>query len=139
MQQLRALLEQEQHYLMKAEIEHLEEVAAQKSALVTRMTQLAGQRHGALAAAGFAARDEGMEGWLAGGAEADAAGLWSEILAMTREAKEFNRLNGMLINKHMAYTQGALNSLRPPQQSGHIYGPSGQTTSGGSNRRYVIG
>jgi flagella synthesis protein FlgN len=139
MQDLRSLLEQEQHYLMKAVIEKLEDVAAQKSKLVTRMAQLSSQRHSALAAAGFPAQEEGMEAWLAVAEEPEAARLWSGILALTREAKEFNRLNGMLINKQMAYTQGALNALRPPPQSGQIYGPSGQTSNSNSSRRFVVG
>jgi flagella synthesis protein FlgN len=139
MQQLRDVLEQEQRYLMKAVIDKLEDLAAQKSALVTRMAQLSSERHGALAAAGFPAREEGMESWLAVSTEADAADLWRAVLKLTREAKELNRLNGMLINKQMAYTQGALNALRPMPQSGQIYGRSGQTSAGGASRRFVVG
>jgi len=139
MQNLRDLLEQEQRYLMKAVIEKLEEVASQKSTLVTQMSQLSSQRHGALAAAGFAAREEGMDAWLATAVEPGAADLWRAVLKLTREAKELNRLNGMLINKQMAYTQGALNALRPMPQSGQIYGRSGQTSIGGASRRFVVG
>lgn len=139
MQELRDVLEQEQRYLMKAVIEKLEDLAAQKSKLVTRMAQLSSQRHGALAAAGFPAREEGMDAWLAVTDLPGAAEAWQAVLKLTRAAKELNRLNGMLINKQMAYTQGALNALRPMPQSGQIYGRSGQTSLGGASRRFVVG
>lgn len=140
MQQMLDLLQQEQAYLMKAEIEHLEALSEQKSLLVGRLSHLATQRHSALAEAGFASREEGMDAWLASGAPPDgAAEAWSTLLKLTREAKETNRLNGLLLNKHMAYTQGALNSLRPAPQAGKLYGPSGQTFGSSGSGRVVIG
>jgi flagella synthesis protein FlgN len=68
-----------------------------------------------------------------------AADAWKALLQLTREAKEINRLNGMLLNKHLSYTQGALNALRPVPQAGKLYGPSGQTFGSNSSGRVVIG
>jgi len=133
------LLKQEQQHLLAADIEQLTELTARKAALVTQMAALAGQRHEALAAAGFPAQEEGMDAWLGSSDEAGAAPQWSALLDVTRSAKELNRINGMLVNKHLAHTQGALNAMNPASQSGNFYGPSGQTTTNASSRRFVAG
>ena len=95
----------------------------------------------ALGAAGFAARDTGMDAWLASSADPAASTLWQELLVLTREAKELNRVNGMLINKQMHYNQNLINAMRTPAQGADnsFYGPSGQPTAGGPSRRYVVG
>ena len=141
--QLLLLLKQEQLHLVGADIEQLTGLTAQKSQLVQRMALLADARHKALAAAGhgaqFGAHEAGMTDWIAAAADAAGADLWQQVLHLTREAKECNRLNGMLINKHMVHTRDALNVLRPPTQSGNIYGPSGHTTHSPASRRFVVG
>jgi len=136
---LLVLLKQEQLHLVAADIEAITEITAQKTAMVGQLNQLAAQRHQALSAAGFAAAESGMDAWLASTTELDAAPLWTSLLEATRESKEMNRLNSLLVNKHLLHTQGALAAMRPPAQSGNFYGPSGQTTSNTANRRVVIG
>ncbi len=133
------LMRREQQHLVAAEIEALTEVTAEKSQLVGRLALLAGERHSALGAAACAPDESGMDSWLAGRPDAVAATLWNALLERTREAKELNRVNGMLVNRHLAHTQGALNALHPQPQAGAFYGPSGQTTSGAASRRVVIG
>ena len=133
------LLKQEQAHLVSADIDSLTEVTAQKSALVGEMAALAKVRHNALGAAGFAAQESGMQAWMtASGSSADNR-LWQQVLDLTRAAKEINRVNGMLINKHMVQSQGALNALRPNAQGGDVYGPSGHASNAPANRRFVIG
>ena len=136
---LLALLKQEQEHLIAADIVQLAGLTAQKSLLVQQMALLAAGRHKALAAAGFGAHEAGMTAWIASAADAAATALWHDVLDCTREAKEYNRLNGTLINKHMVRTRGALDALRPPVPGGNIYGPSGHTTSAPANRRFVLG
>ena len=140
------LLKQEQLHLIGADIEQLTGLTAQKSLLVQRMALLADARHKALDVAGFGAQsgghEAGMTAWVAAGADAaDSVGaaLWRQVLDLTREAKEYNRLNGMLINKHMVRTRDALNVLRPPALGGNIYGPSGLAASSPARGRFVIG
>ena len=149
--ELLLLLKQEQLHLIGADIEQLTGLTAQKSVLVQRMALLAGARHKALAAAGFGvqlgaqaggqlgAPEAGMTAWIAAAADASAAALWRQVLDLTREAKEYNRLNGMLINKHMVHTRDALNVLRPPALGGNIYGPSGLAASSPARGRFVLG
>ncbi|HAT30324.1 MAG TPA: flagellar biosynthesis protein FlgN [Janthinobacterium sp.] len=139
MTELFDLMQQEQALLVAADIDGLTELTARKTPLVQRLAQLSRSRHAALGAAGHPAREEGMNDWLAAEGDEAAAALWSQLLEVTRAAKELNRVNGMLVNKHLAHTQGALNTLRPPAQAGNFYGPSGQTTSSSSSRRFVIG
>jgi flagella synthesis protein FlgN len=133
------LMQQEQQFLVAAEVEQLNGVMEQKNSLVAQMTRLSAQRHQALAAAGFPGREEGMAGWVAASGDASATELWHAVLDLTRQAKELNRLNGMLINKHLVHSQGALNAMRPTPAGGNFYGPSGQTVNNPAKRRYVIG
>ena len=135
------LMQQEQQFLVKADSGGLETITAQKLAMVQHMAVLAGQRHLALGAVGFAAGEAGMEPWLAACRDADAGLLWRDLLERTRAAKELNRVNGMLINKQMTHTQVVLNAMRTPAGGADagVYGPSGQAATGGPSRRYVVG
>jgi flagella synthesis protein FlgN len=135
------LMKQEQQFLVSADSDNLAAITPRKSTLVQQMAVLASQRHQALGAAGFAARDVGMEDWLASSNGEPARGLWRELLERTREAKEINRVNGMLINKQMLNTQVVLNAMRTPAGGADagVYGPGGQTTAVGPSRRYVVG
>jgi flagella synthesis protein FlgN len=134
------LMREEQRHLMALNVSSLDGLTAHKSLLVTEMTLLANQRHALLAQAGFSADETGMSGWLAGCGEADAAALWTDLLTLTREGKELNRINGMLVNKQLAHTNGALAALRPAGHgNNNTYGPSGQTLSGPAKHGYVIG
>jgi flagella synthesis protein FlgN len=135
------LMKQEQQFLVRADTEGLTALTPQKSRLVHQMGQLAAQRHQALGGAGFAVAEAGMEAWLASGAEAGASVLWQQLLALTREAKELNRVNGMLINKQMMHTQVQINAMRTPAHGSDtgFYGPSGQTTPRGPSRGFVAG
>ena len=134
------LMQREQHHLVVADIDSLTEVTAQKSVLVNQMALLAQQRNQALGLAGFAAQEAGMDAWLEASHDAGAAVLWQQLLSVTREAKELNRVNGMLITKHMSNNQNALQALRAPSHSTNsFYGPSGQATVSATSRRLVVG
>lgn len=140
---LLALLKQEQLHLIAAEIDGLTEITTQKTLLVGQMNVLAGQRHSALAGAGFAAQDSAMQAWLNDSVHSSDgdhhASLWQDLLTLTREAKELNRLNGLLINKQMMHSQSGLNALRPGPQSSDMYGASGHASNVPTSRRFVLG
>lgn len=133
------VLKEEQQYLVAADIDRLAQLTPRKSELIGQMATLASGRHQALGAAGFEAREAGMEVWLAAKGTTDDKALWNEVLDQTRDAKELNRLNGMLINKQLSNTQGALQALRPPSQAGAVYGPSGRTSTSTSSRGFLAG
>lgn len=135
------LMQQEQDLLIKADAEGLAALMPQKSELVQQLAGLAGERHKALGAAGFAAAESGMEPWLAASGAPDARTQWEHLLALTAQAKELNRVNGMLINKQLAHTRTALGTLRTPgvAPEAGVYGPGGQTVGGGPSKRFVVG
>lgn len=136
------VLRQEQQLLVTAEIEGLPAVTTRKTALVTQMTLLSAQRHRSLGKCGFPAEEAGMDAWIAASGEAreESATLWQALLRHTREAKELNRINGMLINKQMGHTQEALQALRPlGSSSNNFYGPGGISTSLPRSRGFLAG
>lgn len=133
------ILKEEQQYLVAADIDNLSAVTPRKSELLSQMAVLASERHKALAQAGFEAREAGMEVWLAAHGTPEDNALWNTVLEQTREAKELNRLNGMLINKQLSHTQSALQTLRPQGQAGTVYGPSGRTTTSNTSRGFLAG
>jgi flagella synthesis protein FlgN len=135
------LMKQEQQFLVSADSDGLNTITPQKSALVQQAAALASQRHKALGAAGFPAREAGMEDFLTSSKDDNARALWLALLERTREAKELNRVNGMLINKQMTNTQVVLNAMRTPAGAADtgVYGPGGQTSGGGPSRRFVVG
>jgi flagella synthesis protein FlgN len=136
------LLRQEQQLLVTAEIEGLPALTTRKTALVTQMTLLSAQRHRSLGKSGFPAEEAGMDAWIAASGEArdESASLWQALLQHTREAKELNRINGMLINKQMGHTQDALQSLRPQGASANnFYGPGGISTTVPRSRGFLAG
>jgi flagella synthesis protein FlgN len=133
------LLQQEQDRLVAAKIEGLTELTEEKARIVARMTELANMRHNALAAAGFEPKETGMKAWLEKVASKTISKSWSDLLALMRHAKEVNRTNGLLINKHIARNQLALNALQGTSQGGNFYGPDGQAKSFSSTRGLVIG
>ena len=136
-----ALMKQEQQMLVALDADALTELTPKKNALVADLATLSRQRHGALAAAGCEGSEAGMEPWLAVGGNGSAREQWETMLVTAREAKELNRVNGMLINRQLAHNQGVLNAMRTPTNApaGAIYGASGQTLGVGASKRYVVG
>ena len=135
------LMKQEQQLLVAADADGLAHLTPRKNALLQALAELSAQRHAALAAAGCDASEAGMEPWLAVSGNDEARAQWQALLALARDAKELNRVNGMLINKQLAHNQGVLNALRMPAgaDAGGVYGSSGQALGGGPSKRYVVG
>lgn len=133
------LMKTEQQLLIGADADGLAALTPNKLQLAQRAALLSRSRHRALGAAGFTADEAGMEPWLAVGGNAELRTQWNRLLELTREAKELNRVNGMLINKQLAQTQTVLNALRPAANPAGVYGPGGQTSLGGPSRRFVVG
>jgi flagella synthesis protein FlgN len=134
------LMKTEQQFLVSADADGLSSLSPKKLQLAQKMAELSRLRHRALGAAGFLAAESGMEPWLAVGGNDELRSQWNHLLAMTREAKELNRVNGMLVNKQMAHTQGMLNALRPAGNGGAgVYGPGGHAAPSGPSTRYLVG
>jgi flagella synthesis protein FlgN len=144
MSSMLTLLRQEQSSLVDAHADGVAEATVRKSDAVAQLGALAARRHAALASAGFEAGEAGMEPWLAAHADAAARTAWDLLLQLTREAKELNRVNGMLVARQLAHNQTVLNAMRTPATAdgataAGLYGPGGQTAGFGASRRFVVG
>ena len=135
------LMKQEQQFLVAADSDGLTTLTPLKNDLIEQMAALAKQRHVALAAVGHAPSEAGMQEWLAQVSNPLFSEQWQQLLDKTREAKELNRVNGMLINKHMTQNAILINAMRttPGSADTGFYGPSGQATPVGGKRRFVVG
>jgi flagella synthesis protein FlgN len=133
------LMKTEQQFLISADADGLSTITPNKLQLAQRAATLARVRHKALAAAGFSAGEAGMEPWLAVGGSDEQRQYWNRLLELTREAKELNRVNGMLVNRQLGQAQAALGALRGTGLGAGVYGPGGQTMATGPSRRFVVG
>ncbi len=135
------LMKQEQAFLIGADAENLNRITEQKAKLVNKAAELAKRRHDAMEQAGFHADEAEMPAWIASIKQENIAQAWEELLAITRSAKEINRVNGLLINKQLANTQNALQALHTPMHgtAQNFYGPSGHATAPSPTRRLVVG
>jgi flagella synthesis protein FlgN len=136
------LMKDEQAHLIAANIEGLQKINEQKAKIVARASEMAQKRHRALVLAGFEPKEEDMRAWLASINQSNVGQAWEQLLEITRSAKELNRVNGMLINKHLVRNQGALEALQGPTQTSspsNFYGPNGQTKGAINSRRLVVG
>jgi flagella synthesis protein FlgN len=138
-QQLIEILRQEQAQLIKADVEGLIAVTAEKSRAVAHMSELTNRRYRALAQAGFDPQEGGMRAWLDAAAPAPAVSqCWQELLQLAKSVKSLNNTNGLLISKQMTRNQKALNVLQGAQ-GGPLYGPNGQSTNKMRPRGLVVG
>ncbi len=142
--QLIDVLNQEQALLISADIDSLSMVTERKAPLVAQMSELATHRHRILGVMGLVASEAGMQAWIDQSrdgkpAHPAASSAWTVLIAMARQAQEINRINGLLINSHMARNQNALNVLRVQGNGGNFYGPDGQASQRGMGRGLVVG
>jgi flagellar biosynthesis protein FlgN len=135
------LMKQEQQFLVAANTDGLNTLTPLKNDLIEQMSLLSGQRHQSLAADGAEPSEAGMEAWLARPANARFNAEWQQLLVKMREAKELNRVNGMLISKQLTQNQILINAMRTPAGAADtsFYGPSGQATPVSGKRRLVVG
>lgn len=125
---------------MNANVDDLQPLTKEKSELVARMANLGQSRLVALSKCGLEAREESMETWLRSCPQTHPAQrTWRELVDLVNNAKELNRINGLLIGQHMARNQTMLNALRGNTQAGAMYGPDGQASSSATSRKFVVG
>jgi len=138
--ELADVLTREQALLVDADIEALPALTEAKAKLIARIAVLANTRYQALAAAGFADEESGMKAWVGSPSAPAAAGAsWNALLKAAESAKELNRVNGLLIGKHISRNQTTINVLNSNRQAPALYGPNGQTSAGTGSRGLVIG
>ncbi|MES1987542.1 MAG: flagellar protein FlgN [Pseudomonadota bacterium] len=132
------VLTREQSSLVLSDIDAIEAVMEEKSVLLQNISLTANTRYAALAAGGFAPNESGMTAWLKSQTKATLAESWERFQKSISQAKEMNRLNGILINKHFNRNQQLLNHLQGSTDNGGVYGKNGQATSQSGSRSTLI-
>jgi flagella synthesis protein FlgN len=132
------VLTREQSSLVMADIDAIETAMEEKSFLLQNISLTANARYAALAASGFEANESGMIVWLKHQAKSALSESWELFQKSITQAKEMNRLNGMLINKHFNRNQQLLNHLQGNSASGSVYGKNGQSKPQSSNRSSLV-
>ena len=138
LQRLIEKLRQEQALLSEASAEGMTEIISEKASIVAEMTTLAGNRHRQLAELGYTDDETGMQKWMnEQGSEAD-KDIWADLFELAQDAKELNRVNGLLIGKKLSVNQNALTVLQGKSGTGSFYGPDGQSSIKSSGRRLGV-
>ncbi len=119
-------LSREQSSLVMADIDAIEDLMKEKSDLLQRINMAAKLRYGDLAVNGFEANESGMLAWLKRQAKPALNQQWLNFQKTLSQAKEMNRLNGILINKHFNRNQQLLNHIQGNAHANHVYGKNGQ-------------
>ncbi|HSH71434.1 MAG TPA: flagellar protein FlgN [Methylophilaceae bacterium] len=132
--QLLAVLSREQTNLVMADIDAIESLLEEKSVLLQQMNLTAKARYEALAVGGFEASELGMGVWLKQQSKPAVNDAWADFQKALSQAKEMNRLNGMLINKHFTRNQQMLNHLQGNSSAGGVYGRDGQAKPQANSR-----
>lgn len=123
---LLADLQHEQTALVSADLDFIEKMVDQRAGVLQALAAAAQQRYDALAAAGFEASEAGMAQWLAGQSNPVLAQDWLVFQKQLVQARELNRLNGVLINKHFQRNQEKLDALHGKTAAPQLYGKNGQ-------------
>jgi flagella synthesis protein FlgN len=128
-------LQQEQTALVSADLDMIEQMVDRRVGLLQALGEAANVRYKALAAAGFEANESGMSNWLQQRSSQVIDEAWVDFQKKLAQAKELNRLNGILINKHFQRNQEKLDALQGKAANNtQLYGKNGQANGNNSSR-----
>ncbi len=136
--QLLEVLTREQSSLVMADVDAIEALMVEKSELLQSISITAKGRYDALATKGLMPSEVGMVEWLKVYANAAINESWVNFQKTLSQAKEMNRLNGMLISKHFNRNQQLLNHLQGSASTADGYGKNGQVKSKSPSRGVLI-
>lgn len=131
---LLAVLSREQTSLVAADVDAIESLLEEKSALLQSLSSVATARYELLGNNGFEANESGMAAWLGQQSKSALNASWTNLQKSLAQAKEMNRLNGMLIGRHFSRNQQMLNQLQGTTESSGVYGRNGQAAAGAISR-----
>ena len=123
------LLSREQISLIEADIDAMEALLDEKSMLLQSINASVQVRYQALSNAGYEPNEDGMFAWIKNTDSVKLTLLWQDFQNTLEQAKELNRLNGQLINKHFNRNQQFLHQFKGGLANDSVYGRNGQTTS----------
>ncbi len=127
-------LQEEQTALVSADLDMIERMIDKRVELLQELGAAASSRYDALAAAGFEPNEQGMSAWLEQQSNQMLDKAWVTFQQQLARAKELNRLNGILINKHFQRNQEKLDALNGKSAAPQFYGKNGQAHRANSSR-----
>lgn len=118
LRELDAILSEEQTLLCAGLINSiaLQQVTEKKTSLLSTMQHLENRRHETESALKLQAPYDSIE---------TLSAYWQQIQELTGRLNNQNKHNGLLLSRHIAYTNEAINILKP--RHGGLYGPDGQS------------
>jgi flagellar biosynthesis protein FlgN len=120
-------LQTEQSALVSADLDAIEQMVDKRVELLQALGAAANARYDALAGAGFEPNEQGMSAWLKKQSSPVLEQAWVSFQQQLVQAKELNRLNGILINKNFQRNQEKLDALNGKSAAPQFYGKNGQT------------
>jgi flagella synthesis protein FlgN len=130
--QLAQLLRQEREALRGADVDTVQHISKQKQPHIIQLEQLGRQREYLLKAAGFPGGKSGLEAFIANYDERETEGvrlLMTKLRDIAGVCREFNQINGGIVNVNRQHLTRALSILRGRDPEGAAYGPGGQFTN----------
>lgn len=127
-------LQSEQSALVSADLDTIERLVDKRVELLQALGAAANARYDALAAAGFDPNEQGMAAWLKKQSSQLLDQAWVGFQEKLSQAKELNRLNGILINKNFQRNQEKLDALNGKTSAPQFYGKNGQAHRANTTR-----
>ncbi|ASN86240.1 flagella synthesis protein FlgN [Pectobacterium versatile] len=119
LRELDVVMSEEQTLLCAGHINSiaLQQVTEKKTSLLATMQHLEARRHETESTLKLQAPYDGIE---------KLSAYWQQVQELTRRLNDQNQHNGLLLSRHIAYTNEAINILKPRHGQG-LYGPDGQS------------
>lgn len=133
------VLQEEQACLLATQVDKLPALLQTKAEIVAKIGELTQSRYDALTALSLDGSEDGMHFWIATKGKQSDDASYKELISLANAAKELNRLNGLLIGKHINHNQQVLDAVQNVLGSGKFYGPDGQSNVKTRGRELGIG
>lgn len=127
-------LQSEQSALVSADLDTIERMVDKRVELLQALGAAANARYDALATAGFEPNEQGMAAWLKKQSNQVLEQAWLSFQQQLVQAKELNRLNGILINKNFQRNQEKLDALNGKTSAPQFYGKNGHAHRANTTR-----
>ena len=132
------ILQREQAALVKADVNQLIPISAEKVQQAEQLNRLAQVRVTALEKQGIQNDRAQVEAWLATQPR-DIAEAWNLLIEAAKKAQHLNQTNGTLIESQLKNNQQALNTLVSAANQSAVYGADGQPRSTHSTTQRILG
>ena len=116
-------------------MDEINTITRNKNEIIAAVSQAGLLRRRELTRLGFNQIDTTLPDWLQDDAQ---LGCWQQLISHTKKANELNRINGLLINRHLLRNQSTLAVLTRQHNSATapaLYGANGQSNAQRSQGR----